>query len=52
MHQLENINVRGIEKIISPQDLKSEQSLSEAAAETVIESREVVKKILAGAIRG
>ncbi|HEY2759112.1 MAG TPA: 3-deoxy-7-phosphoheptulonate synthase [Pirellulales bacterium] len=48
MRPLENINVRGIEKIISPQDLKSEQSLSKAAAETVIQSREVVKNILAG----
>jgi 3-deoxy-7-phosphoheptulonate synthase len=48
MHKTENINVRGIEPIISPHDLKVEQPASEAAAQTVVEGREVVKKILAG----
>lgn len=48
MRQTENINVRGIEPIISPRDLKHEQPASEAAAQTVVEGREVVKKILSG----
>ena len=37
MRPIENINVRGIEQIISPQDLKREQPLSAVAAETVVE---------------
>ena len=48
MRQIENINVRGIEEIISPQELKLEKPLSSAAAETVADAREVVKSILAG----
>ena len=48
MRPIENINVRGIEPIISPAALKSAQPLSSAAAETVVNSREVVKQILAG----
>ncbi len=48
MRPIENINVRGIEPIISPAALKSAQPLSSAAAETVINAREVVKQILAG----
>src|SRR5262249_16672208 len=48
MRKIENINVRGIEQIISPVELKREQPLDEAAAETVVEAREVVKHILDG----
>src|SRR5690242_12237027 len=48
MHKTENINVRGIEAIISPSDLKREQPASDNASQTVYEGREVVKKILAG----
>src|SRR5262249_47531098 len=48
MRPIENINVRGIEQIVSPVDLKREQPLDEAAAETVVEAREVVKHILNG----
>ena len=48
MRPIENINVRGIEQIISPNDLKREQPTSEAAAKTVVEAREAVKQILAG----
>jgi 3-deoxy-7-phosphoheptulonate synthase len=48
MRPIENINVRGIEQIISPQDLKREQPLSESAAATVVDGREIVKRILSG----
>ncbi len=48
MRQIENINVRGIEEIISPQELKREEPLSAVAAETVGDAREIVKSILAG----
>jgi 3-deoxy-7-phosphoheptulonate synthase len=48
MRQIENINVRGIEQIISPVELKREQPLDEAATDTVVEAREVVKRILDG----
>ncbi len=48
MRQTENINVRTIEPLIAPAALKLELPLSEAAAETVAESREIVKRILAG----
>jgi 3-deoxy-7-phosphoheptulonate synthase len=48
MRQTENINVRSIEPLISPQQLKTEQPMTEAAADAVVDSREVVKKILAG----
>ncbi|HZZ30256.1 MAG TPA: 3-deoxy-7-phosphoheptulonate synthase [Pirellulales bacterium] len=48
MRQTENINVGRIEPLISPQQLKTEQPLTEKAAEVVVDSREVVKKILAG----
>jgi 3-deoxy-7-phosphoheptulonate synthase len=48
MRQTENINVRGIEPLISPEELKHEQPMSEAAADAVVDSREIVKKILAG----
>ncbi|MCC7085355.1 MAG: 3-deoxy-7-phosphoheptulonate synthase [Pirellulales bacterium] len=48
MYQTENINVRGIEPIISPLDLKHELPASEAVAQTVVDAREVVKKILSG----
>ncbi|HTQ38798.1 MAG TPA: 3-deoxy-7-phosphoheptulonate synthase [Pirellulales bacterium] len=48
MRPIENINVGRIEPLISPQELKTEHPLSEAAAETVVDSRETVKKILAG----
>ena len=48
MPAIENINVRGIEQIISPQDLKREQPLAESAATTVVDGREIVKRILSG----
>jgi 3-deoxy-7-phosphoheptulonate synthase len=48
MRQTENINVRNIEPLISPQQLKTEQPMTSAAADTVVDSREIVKKILAG----
>jgi 3-deoxy-7-phosphoheptulonate synthase len=48
MFKTENINVRGIEPLISPRDLKLEQPASEAAAQTVVAGRETVKQILAG----
>jgi 3-deoxy-7-phosphoheptulonate synthase len=48
MRPVENINVGRIEPLISPQELKTEHPLTQAAAETVVDSREVVKKILAG----
>ncbi len=48
MRPVENINVRSIEPLISPQQLKTEQPMTEAAAETVVNSREIIKKILAG----
>jgi 3-deoxy-7-phosphoheptulonate synthase len=48
MRPIENINVRGIEQIISPVELKRAQPLNEAAAETVVDAREVVKRILDG----
>ncbi len=48
MQRIENINVRGIEPIISPRQLKNEQPLTAAAADTVADARETVKRILAG----
>ncbi len=48
MRQIENINVRTIEPLISPAALKAELPMTDAAAETVAESREAVKRILAG----
>src|SRR5436190_2199681 len=48
MHPIENINVRGIEQIVSPVELKREQPLDAVAAETVVQAREVVKRILGG----
>jgi len=48
MRPVENINVRGIEPIISPQNLKRELATSEAATQTVVDAREAVKRILAG----
>ena len=48
MRQTENINVRVIEPLVAPADLKIELPMTDAAAETVVESRETVKRILAG----
>ncbi len=48
MHQVENINVRGIEPLISPSRLKAEQPPSPRAVETVFRMREDVKQVLAG----
>ncbi len=48
MRQTENINVRSIEPLITPAALKAELPSSEAATETVADTREAVKQILAG----
>ncbi len=48
MQPTHDINIRETVPLISPQDLKAEMPLTERASETVIESREAVKRILSG----
>uniref|UniRef100_A0A7C4LMG5 Phospho-2-dehydro-3-deoxyheptonate aldolase n=1 Tax=Schlesneria paludicola TaxID=360056 RepID=A0A7C4LMG5_9PLAN len=48
MTPLQDINVRDTVPLISPRYLKLEEELSDAAVRTVVESRETVKRILAG----
>ncbi len=43
-----NINVRSTTPLISPKDLQAALPMSEAANRTVVESREVIKKIIRG----
>ncbi len=43
---LENVNVAAQEVLITPEQLKSELPLSQAAAETVSQSRQVIRNIL------
>ena len=48
MQRTQDINIRDIARLIAPQQLKDELPISEAAAETVFNGREEVKKILSG----
>jgi len=48
MTPLQNVNVRETVPLISPRYLKLEEEISDAAVRTVVESREVIKRIIAG----
>lgn len=48
MQPIQDVNIRDTVQLISPADLKLELPLSSDAAESIIASREIVKKILAG----
>lgn len=48
MPQIQDVNVKNTVPLIAPQDLKTARPISTAAAETVVESREIVKRILSG----
>ncbi|MFI4876299.1 MAG: 3-deoxy-7-phosphoheptulonate synthase [Blastopirellula sp. JB062] len=48
MHQTDNVNVRSIEKLVSPREIKQEIYVSEAMQDFVFESREHIKRILSG----
>jgi len=48
MRPTQNINVRDTVSLIAPRQLKEDLPMTEAANQTVVESREVVKQILAG----
>lgn len=45
---IQDVNVRETIPLIAPRYLKSEEHISDAAMQTVLESREVVKRILSG----
>ncbi len=48
MRPTQDLNIRNIVPLVSPRTLKAEQEVSEAANRTVVDSREAVKRILAG----
>ena len=48
MTPLQYVNIRDTVPLISPRYLKLEEEISDAAVRTVVESREVVKRIIAG----
>lgn len=48
MQQLQDLHIRGTEPLISPQQLKDEFPLTESAAQTVVESRAALNRILNG----
>lgn len=48
MHRTQDINIRGTERLVAPQQLKAELPISETASQTVFGSREIVKNILNG----
>ncbi|TWT34830.1 Phospho-2-dehydro-3-deoxyheptonate aldolase, Tyr-sensitive [Blastopirellula retiformator] len=48
MHQTDNVNVRSIEKLVSPREIKVEIPVTEATQDFIFESREQVKRILSG----
>jgi 3-deoxy-7-phosphoheptulonate synthase len=45
---IQDVNVRETIPLIAPRYLKSEENISDAAMRTVLESREIVKRILSG----
>jgi 3-deoxy-7-phosphoheptulonate synthase len=45
---LYDVNVCGLQPLVSPRHLKAEEALSDAGVRTVVESRETVKRILSG----
>ncbi|MFN3586665.1 MAG: 3-deoxy-7-phosphoheptulonate synthase, partial [Moraxellaceae bacterium] len=46
--RIENVNIRSIELLITPEELKREMPLSDAARATVLEGRETIRNILDG----
>ncbi|UUO04895.1 3-deoxy-7-phosphoheptulonate synthase [Blastopirellula sp. J2-11] len=48
MHQTDNVNVRSIEKLVSPREIKQDISVAEESQDFVFESREHIKRILSG----
>ena len=48
MHPIQDINVRGIVPLIAPAALKAELPITDAAGQTVVDSRELVKRVLEG----
>ena len=46
--RIENVNIRSVELLITPEALKREMPLSEKAANTVLAGRETVRNILDG----
>ena len=45
---IQDVNVHDTIPLVAPRYLKSEEQMSDAAMRTVLESREIVKRILAG----
>ena len=45
---VDNVNVESAEILITPEQLKAELPLTQAAIDTVTESREVIRNILSG----
>ncbi|MCC9608896.1 3-deoxy-7-phosphoheptulonate synthase [Blastopirellula sp. JC732] len=48
MHQTDNVNVRSIEKLVSPREIKQEIPVTEETQDFIFESREQIKRILSG----
>jgi 3-deoxy-7-phosphoheptulonate synthase len=48
MQPTQDINIRDTARLIAPRQLKAESPISESAAETVFNAREVLKRILSG----
>jgi 3-deoxy-7-phosphoheptulonate synthase len=48
MKATQDLHVRGLTPLISPRTLKTEQPMTEAANETILRTREIVKQILRG----
>lgn len=48
MQRTYNINIKGLTPLVSPRQLLTELPMSEAANETVVTHREIVKRILSG----
>lgn len=48
MQPLQDVNVRETVPLIAPKYLKSEETISDAAMRTVVEGREIIKRILSG----
>jgi len=48
MQPTQDLNIREIVPLVAPRKLKAEQATSEAANQTVVNSREAVKRILSG----
>jgi len=44
----QNLRIRGTDPLISPKELKDEFPISEAAAKTVVDHREILQKIISG----